>query len=190
MENAEWQEIIAANNTLTDQEKHFNTLCTEYRKFASGWLLATFSGAGFVLTNANSLPYPQELLIALLGYAGSVGMVTLWNIDIGLYHRLLDAAFTEGLKLEENYPQLPQTRHNMVKLQGGRGIQPRVSWFYSLPIFILLFIATWNLDVYLGISGWAAWGLWLGTFFVYSAFSSYIRNDNTLNFRRRGKQDS
>lgn len=190
MENAEWQEIIAFNNSLTEQEKHFNTLCTEYRKFASGWLLATFSGAGFVLTNANSLPYPQELLIALLGYAGSVGMVTLWNIDIGLYHRLLDAAFTEGLKLEESYPQLPQTRHNMVKLQGGRGIQPRVSWFYSLPIFILLFIATWNLDVYLGISGWTAWGLWLGTFFVYSAFSSYIRNDNTLNFRKRGKQDS
>jgi hypothetical protein len=181
------QQVTELNKSLTDQEKHFNTLCGEYRKLASVWLLATFSAIGFALSQKQNLPMPPELFIALIGYAGIMGMLALWNMDIGVYHRLLDACFTEGLKLEEQYPALPQVRHNMMKLHAGRGVQPRVNWFYGLPAMLLLIISTWHMQLYLQLEGWKIWALWLGTIFMYSAFSFYIRNESTVNLRKKLK---
>lgn len=183
------QQVAELNKSLTDQEKHFNQLCGEYRKLASVWLLATFSAIGFALTKKEILPFSSDLFMALLCYAGILGMLMLWNMDIGVYHRLLDACFSEGLKLEEQYPQLPQVRHNMMKLHAGRGVQPRVNWFYNLPTLLLLVVATWYMHRFLDIDDWQPWLLWLGTFFMYSAFSYYIRNESTVNLRRKLKTE-
>src|SRR5262245_38062724 len=77
------------------QERHFNGLQSTYRNMASGWLLATFGGMGFALTQKITVDY--ELLLAAMAVAGSAGIVLLWTLDLMVYQRLLDACFAEGV---------------------------------------------------------------------------------------------
>src|SRR5262245_830160 len=87
---------------IAEQERHFNNLQSKYRVLASAWLLASLSGIGFVikeLTRPTDSPY---LLIAAIAAAGGTGIYLLWVVDILVYHRLLDACFVEGLKLERS----------------------------------------------------------------------------------------
>ena len=127
-------------------ERHFNTLQQTYRALTSTWLLASIGAAGFILeklrdsTPQNSLS-PAFILIALsgIGVAGGVGILLLWNLDLLVYQRLLDANFVEGIKLENEFPWLPPVRSNMMRVHKNRGIMPKVVWFYSASSSVLLF---------------------------------------------------
>jgi hypothetical protein len=91
----------------------------------------------------------------------------------------LDAAFAEGLKLEDANPEFTQVRHNMMKLHGGRGVQPRINWFYGLPCFILLIIACYSVQKSNDFGTLKNILLWLTHFFVYGLFSYYVRKEST-----------
>jgi hypothetical protein len=67
----------------------------------------------------------------------------LWNLDIRVYHQLLESYFVEGLKLEERYSWLPRIRSNMLQTQATRkkGVLARVVWFYLVGNSVALFVA-------------------------------------------------
>lgn len=57
-------------------ERHFNDLQTGYRNMASGWLLATFGGIGFAVTQTLHIGFDRELLVAAIAkYFFVVGVV-------------------------------------------------------------------------------------------------------------------
>ena len=124
------------------QERHFNELQTGYRNLASTWLLATFAGMGFAISNTFHVDVAPELFVAALAMAGALGITLLWILDLLVYHRLLDACFIEGLILEERYPWLPPFRGNMMKTQTGQGVLFRTVGFYMIPIVLLIGIAS------------------------------------------------
>ena len=95
-------------------ERHFNQLEHQYRVLASTWLLAVFSGTGFLFSKGQNIPY-WELIIAFLGFAGAMGVTLIWALDLKVYHQLLEAHFVEALKLEQENSWLPQSRANMWK---------------------------------------------------------------------------
>jgi hypothetical protein len=131
-------------------ERHFNELESRYRTFASTWLLATFAGVGFVLSEqVLTLHIDRLLLVAGIGLAGAVGIALLWNLDLMVYHQLLAANFHAGIALERANPWLPQVRTNMLESQGGRGVLPRVVWFYIGGVLAPLTIA---------VAALVAWG--------------------------------
>jgi hypothetical protein len=124
-------------------ERHFNDIQSKYRALASTWLLATFGGVGFVLSQRTlELPFDRLVGAGFLGVAGAVGVVLLWVLDLLVYHRLLDAVFVAALKLEADYPQLPRLRTNMVLSLDKEGVLPRVVWFYMAGTGVLLLVAT------------------------------------------------
>lgn len=108
-------------------ERHFNNIQAKYRLLASTWLLASFTGIGFVLTNQCTLPKWELILIAITA-GGSIGVTLIWVLDILGYHRLLGANFIEGLRIEHDNPYLPQVRHVMLKL-GTVGKSTRLFYF-------------------------------------------------------------
>lgn len=116
--------------SLTDQCAHFNSLESTYRSLTSTWLLATFGGIGFVLQEQASLTLYVPYLIAAIAYAGAAGVLLLWLLDLGVYHKLLSSAFSEQLRLEKQNTWLPQVAHKMMETQKGIGVVPRVVWFY------------------------------------------------------------
>jgi len=95
---------------LGNEERHFNQLQNQYRTLASAWILAMFAGVQYVLTSWGKLPLPSEAILAAIGLAGAVGMALLWNLDIRVYHQLLEACFVEGLKLEAKSSWLLRVR--------------------------------------------------------------------------------
>lgn len=116
--------------SLTEQCAHFNSLESTYRSLTSTWLLATFGGIGFVLQEQASLKLYVPYLIAAIAFAGAAGVLLLWLLDLGVYHKLLSSAFSEQLRLEKQNPWLPQVAHKMMETQKGIGVVPRVVWFY------------------------------------------------------------
>ena len=115
---------------IGEEERHFNDIQARYRNMASVWLLATFGGIGFIISEKISINIEQELLIAGIAAAGCIGMALLWVVDLLVYHRLLDSCFIEGLILEKKYPWLPRFRTNMMKTQEGEGVLFRVVGFF------------------------------------------------------------
>lgn len=111
-------------------ERHFNEIEARYRLLTSTWVLATFTGFGFIL-KTDGLPFAKEIIICAIGIASSIGVQLLWIIDQLVYHRLLDANHVEGFKLELKNPDLPQVRRNMFKMfQSVNGVTFHVRFYY------------------------------------------------------------
>lgn len=142
---------------LGQEERHFNAVQHHYRLLASTWLLAMFGGIGFALA-AEGLSVPPELIVLLLGLACATGITQLWNLDIRVYHQLLDSCFVQGLELERRYPWLPRFRSSMMASQTRgstaaeetapktspptpKGVLARVVWFYIVGNSVSLLVA-------------------------------------------------
>jgi len=123
---------------ISEEERHFNDLQSKYRMMASGWLLASFGAIGFVISEVADIGVPPLILIAGIAAAGAVGILLLWVVDLLVYHRLLDACFIEGLKLEESCQWMPPFRHNMMRMMRGQGVLFRVVGFYLGPVLLLI----------------------------------------------------
>ena len=149
-----WKVIVE----LGQNERHFNQLQHQYRMMASTWLLAMFGATGFAFSQEH-LSVPRELVVAIIGLAAAVGVTQLWNLDLRVYHQLLDSCFVEGLRLERACPWLPQMRSRMIGTQtpdsGQRsvplppaspdarpsrpaGVLARVVWFYMVGVSVAL----------------------------------------------------
>lgn len=123
-------QAIAALEKLTASEEHFDTMKSTCKSLASTWLLATFAGMGFALTQNFGFAVSTEVITFGIGLAGATGVFLLWVLDLLVYHRLLDASFIEALKLEARFPQLPQVRHGMVAALPGGQAPHHEQWFY------------------------------------------------------------
>lgn len=138
----EFQRVWGLVVEIGISERHFDSLQQAYRALASSWLLATFAGAGFVLKDWHDPgSLERTVLLGSIGLLGGVGIVLLWMIDLLVYHSLLDAFFVEGLHLEETYPWLPQVRSNMMRIQDGKGVIPRVVLFYVISSAVLFLLS-------------------------------------------------
>jgi hypothetical protein len=115
---------------IGEAERHFNQLGSQYRILASTWLLAAFGAIGYVLT-AEHLAVSAASIVLLVSLAGSVGILLLWTLDLLVYHRLLDANFLEGLKLELEFPAVPQIRWAMwQQFSAGLGVTTLLRIYY------------------------------------------------------------
>ena len=100
-------------------------------------MLSTFGAIGFILVNNIEA---KDIIISVVGFAGGVGIFILWLIDLKVYQQLLAANFIEGVRLEEEYPWLPQVRHNMIDTQNTGSVINNLSWFYIIGIVLPTFI--------------------------------------------------
>ena len=128
---------------LAEYERHFNTIQAGIRGLASVWLLAAFGAIATLLKRdeADKLWIPPEWVIGSICAMGAGGLALLWIIDQLVYHRLLNAAFIVGLKLEQEEPGLPPMHASMYASAPPLGFARLLSLFYLLPIAALGAIA-------------------------------------------------
>jgi hypothetical protein len=121
---------------LAEYERHFNTIQAGIRGLASVWLLAAFSAIATLMKRdeVNKLWLPPEWIIASICAMGAVGLALLWIIDQLVYHRLLNAVFIVGLKLEYDEPRRPPLHASMYASVPKIGYAKLLSLFYLLPI--------------------------------------------------------
>ncbi len=128
---------------LAEYERHFNTIQAGIRGLASVWLLAAFGAIATLLKReeADKLWVPPEWVIGSICAMGAGGLALLWIIDQLVYHRLLNAAFIVGLKLEQDEPGRPPMHASMYASAPPLGFAQLLSLFYLLPIAALGAIA-------------------------------------------------
>lgn len=151
MDEAERKLVWEAYKSLSDGQNHFNDLENKYRTLAATWMLAYFAGVGFLLTiDPAKAVISRELTIISLSVLHSFGIAMLWNIDIRVYHRLLDALFVEALQMERRYEWLPQVRTKMVfsqyvnvhQVKPEAGVMSRIRLFYAAGVGVSLLIGS------------------------------------------------
>jgi hypothetical protein len=125
---------------LTEQERHFNTLQSNYRTLASTWLLATLAGVGILFSDKMRLPVAPEIVGGCLVTAGAIGIALLWMLDLLIYHEMLVHNDEAAKALEAEYVWLPRVRTRKWREQSW-SVRERVSIFYVASIQLLIIIA-------------------------------------------------
>src|SRR5262245_24966809 len=106
---------------LSDIEKRFNESESGVRTLASGCLLASLAGLGSLLDPSKTGPWPVPLglLLSIVCTLAVAGIATLWVLEQLVFHRLLDAVFVVGLRMERADPTLPPIHTMMLKTLEG-----------------------------------------------------------------------
>lgn len=129
-------------------EHHFNNLETEIRKLASGWLLAALGAIAYLIkgiylgdNDASKVMINAKLLISIVSLMGTFGLLILWILDQMVYHRLLNAVFLLGMRMEFKHRALPPIRTLMMLFSQKRGMARYMRLYYLLPMLILSLIS-------------------------------------------------
>lgn len=128
--------------SLATYEHHFNSMETELRKLASVWLLAALAAIAYLVRqDVSGALLDARLLIGIVGLAGNAGLLALWILDQLVYHRLLNAVFLLGIRMEYVDPALPPIRTSMMLFSRKRGMARFLRLFYLLPMSALGVVA-------------------------------------------------
>jgi len=137
--------VLQVIGQIGTQEMHFNTLCADFKKMASTWLLASFGGIGFLITSDLGIGIDIYFLIGAVAAAGATGIYLLWVVDLLVYQRLLSSAFTWRGEIEKAHPWLPQVFETMVGRIFAESVGFNLAWFYMLGVLVLAGIAVASL---------------------------------------------
>jgi len=124
---------------LSDIEQRFNESEAGVRTLASGWLLASLAGLGWLLEPGKAegpWPVPLGLLVSIVCTMAVAGIATLWVLEQLVYHRLLDAVFLVGLRMERADRTLPPIHAMMLRTMEGQGTQRWQLLFYIVPLIV------------------------------------------------------
>ncbi len=134
--------IDKAYASIATYEHHFNDMEMEVRKFASAWLLASLGAIAYLVRQqlTGSL-LDAKLLIVIVCLMANLGLLILWILDQMVYHRLLNAVFLLGLRMEYTYPELPPIRTLMMLFSKKRGMARYLRFFYLVPMYALAVLA-------------------------------------------------
>lgn len=181
IEDLEREEVWNILLELGVQERHFNELESRYRTLASTWLLATFAAVGFIATQEQvGLPIPRLGLMGSIAYLGAAGILLLWNLDLMVYHRLLDSCFLAGVLFENEVAWLPKLRTEMMRsAPKSGGVIRRIIYFYIGSIGVLVVLGSLLLILLAQEHiGARSWFLLIPLLFVVGIGSSCIRRES------------
>lgn len=142
---------FAIYSELIAYENHYNLLQNKYKGLASTWIVATFVGIGYVLSGYEvGFSLDIFLTIMFLTMLSGLGIYLIWFLDAGVYYKFIESIFIEVIKLEDKYPFLGKSHHNIIKLHDYE-IDPHTfhGVFYTSFILFLLTTAGICLSIYL-----------------------------------------
>ncbi len=208
---------VSEYGQIKDYEHHFNNLEMEIRKFASAWLLVALGAIAFIFRGGIDNPLlAPKVLIAIVCLMGNIGLVTLWVLDQLVYHRLLNAVFLLGLRMEYLDPNVPPIRTLMMLYSRKRGMARYLRLYYLIPMAVLACIAfvavIWHIIEKREMSDWSVslallapagslllllWTWWksrrlesydeIATGFADADFTAYLRNNQYEAILRKRK---
>lgn len=128
--------------TIVSYEHHFNDLQAGLRQLASVWLMAAMGAIAWMIQEKLDTPAMDvRLLMAIVCTLGNAGLLIIWILDQLVYHRLLNAVFLLGLRMEYLDPQLPPIRSLMMLFSRKRGMSRYLRLFYLVPMGALAVVA-------------------------------------------------
>lgn len=110
-----------------------------YKSATLTWMVATYIGIGYSPSSFEvSLPFNSLLVVVSICVASFLVLVSIWYLDLIVEEKKIAKAVHNGLTLEERYPFLPKSYHNVVKMNYLLGYVSRKSVFYLAWASILI----------------------------------------------------
>ena len=115
----------------------------EIRKLASIWLLATLGAIAFIVKliyldgagDSSSTQIDAKILIALVSFMGTLGLLVLYILDQMVYHRLLNAVFLLRLRMEYCHSFIPPIGTLMMLFSRKRGMAWYMRFYYRSNVY-------------------------------------------------------
>ena len=145
----EHEKITHSYSEIGEMERHILGIQSLCRLLSSVWLLGTFTGMAYILSENLNLHIPNELIFVGINTSGLFGICLLWALDLLVYHRQLVWIMAEGHRLEEKYTWLPKLRKFRQSLMCSVNASPRIIWFYFIQTLILTLTGSASLAVWL-----------------------------------------
>ncbi|TET67939.1 MAG: hypothetical protein E3J56_12105 [Candidatus Aminicenantes bacterium] len=149
-------ELYEKYQQIKEYEHRFNTIESEIRKLASGWLLVALGAIAFIVRGAylknggtSSLMMDPKILISIVCLMANFGLLILWILDQMVYHRLLNSVFLLGLRMEYLHDNLPPIRTLMMLFSRKRGMAKYLRLYYLVPMFGLGIVSLISCFLYL-----------------------------------------
>ncbi len=129
---------------FVESERHFNNIQAGIRNRAATWLLAAFGAIAVLIKTSEGTTWlvPSAVLIGIVSFMATIGLLILWINDQLVYQRLLNSVFLIGLKREFDNPQLPPVRAMMMHSAEGKGMSRWMTCYYTIPMICLLVISS------------------------------------------------
>jgi hypothetical protein len=128
---------------FVESERHFNEIQAGIRNRAVTWNLAAFGAIAVLLkvTKTGTWLVPGSVLISMVSFMATLGLLILWINDQMVYQRLLGSVFLVGLKREYENNKLPPIRAMMMYISEGKGMSRLMAFYYTIPITCFLAIS-------------------------------------------------
>ncbi|NIP23697.1 MAG: hypothetical protein GWN67_06300 [Phycisphaerae bacterium] len=128
---------------FVESERHFNTIQTGIRNRASTWMLAAFAAIAVLIKTSKDTTWlvPSAVLVGLVSFMATIGLLVLWINDQLVYQRLLNSVFIIGLKWEYDNPKMPPIRTMMMCSAEGKGMSRLMTYYYTIPMVFFLGIS-------------------------------------------------
>jgi len=140
--------------------QHSNRIQLNYKFAKFTWFLATFIGVGYSLSTIEvNLPIHPFLIAHVLCVASLCVIGIIWYLDIIVHEKNIATAVHQGLSLEEKYPWLPKTYHNIVHMHYLLGYVSMKSVFYLGCASILFLTIGFYISSYLYLENFKFWPL-------------------------------
>jgi hypothetical protein len=122
---------------FAESEKHFNDIQAGIRNLASGWMLAAFGAIALLLKTDNDVTWlvSPAVLVSVISFMATLGLVILWINDQLVYQRLLNAGFLVALKVEHDDPTLTPVRTIMRYATENKSMCQWMTRFYTIPMW-------------------------------------------------------
>ena len=139
-------------SNLVAYEDHYNNIQKKYKALAITWTISTFIAIGYVISGYEKNLYLNPLLIILfLSVIAAQGISLLWFLDAGVYEALIFSIWKEIYSLEDKFPAVGKSIHNMHDIFKGEEVFLRMfhGVFYAYFVFSFSFIGLISLSLYL-----------------------------------------
>lgn len=121
---------------FVESERHFNEIQAGIRNRAATWNLAAFGAIAVLIkiSKVDTWLVPGAVLIGVVSFMATLGLLILWINDQLVYQRLLNSVFLIGLKREFDNEKLPPVRAMMMYSAEGKGMSRWMALYYTIPM--------------------------------------------------------
>lgn len=121
---------------FVESERHFNEIQAGIRNRAATWNLTAFGAIAVLIkvTETDTWLVPGSVLISMVSFMATLGLLILWINDQLVYQRLLGSVFLTGLNREFENNKLPPIRAMMMYSAEGKGMSRWMALYYTIPI--------------------------------------------------------